>query len=135
VSAATLLAAARRREESTMLSSCRITRLVLEESTDTGVIDLADRDPSNDVVLESPCKLTSSSQAVFALNTEGLSLAEQQLLLDLPVASSAAVRVNDAVVITDGGPDAALTGERFRIAGVPLITRATARRFPVEHVA
>lgn len=131
----TLLEAARRREERTMQSSCRVTRLKLEESTDTATIDLTDTDPSDDTVLASPCKLIEATSTVFALNTEGQSLAVQQLVLALPVATSGGVRVDDRVEILDGGPDPALTGQEFRIAGIPLRTRATARRFPVEHLA
>lgn len=128
----TRLEAARRREERTMLSRCRITRETLEESTDTGIIDMTDQDPTDDLVWEGPCGLVSNSSAVFERSVEGVDLAVQQLLLKLPV-RALGVRVDDVATITDGGPDPALTDEQFRIADVPFRTRATARRFPVEH--
>lgn len=131
MSAATMLAAARRREESTMQSRCKITREELEE-TNTGVIDLTDQDPSDDLVWEGPCSLVSNSTAVFERSVEGVDLAVQQLVLKLPI-RAAGVRVGDDAEIIDGGPDETLAGEHFRISDVPFRTRATARRFPVEH--
>lgn len=119
-----------------MQATVRITRTKLV-GTDTEAINLADLDPTDDLVWEGPGKLGSSSSAVFAVVTEGQSLAVQQLVLSIPATAVAVLpdgfRADDMAHIVDGGPDLAATGQDFRIAAVPFRTRATARRFPVEH--
>lgn len=131
MSAASILAAGRRSAEALMSAQCRITRvkpITLDETTGL----LSDTDPSDDVVLESsPCRIRSGLARVQTGDFEGQLLASQQLMLHLPVLTSAAVRVGDDVEIIDGGDDPTATGLHFRIEGLAEQTQATARRLPV----
>lgn len=136
------LAAGRRAAERDMQSRCKITRTT-PISLDTVTLNLRDLDPTDDNVYEGPCRVKSLTGRVFAVLGEGQTLAEQQLIVSLPIdatadvsyGTSGSVRIGDRVEVVEGGPDAALTGTVLRIAGEPEQTLATARRFPVEHVA
>lgn len=125
------LAAGRRAAERIMLSACRVTRL-FEVTLDTSSLNLSDDDPSNDLVYEGPCRLREVSPRILNRYAEGQVLADQQLVLSLPVGTSGDVRTGDLVTITDGGPDPSLTGRQYRIGGLHSQTEATAHRYPVE---
>lgn len=128
------LAGARARAEARMRSRCRVVRRLLV-SLDTATLDLTDTDPSDDVVVESACRVRSTSSAVFAQDAEGMALAAQDLVVSLPLAAAGGVRVRDEIHILDGGPNPLLTGRVFRVTGLPADTDATAARFPVEQTA
>lgn len=128
------LAGMRARAETRMRASCRVIRKQLV-TLDTGTLNLTDDDPSDDVVLQSACRIKSASAAVFTRDAEGQLLAVQDVVLCLPVASSGAVRVRDEVEIVDGGPDPNLTGRIFRVTGLPAQTEAAEARFPVEQTS
>lgn len=113
-----------------MQSRCRITRIE-PVSLDTATLNLTDTNPDDDLVYDGPCRVSSTSSAVLTTDAEGQLLTEQQLILSLPIAV-AGVHVRDEVEIVDGGPDPGLTGATFRVLGIPAVTLATARRFPVE---
>jgi hypothetical protein len=128
---------ARRTAEARMLSRCKITR-IKPESLDTATLDLTDSNPDDDLVYEGPCRVSSNSSALLTADAEGQLLTAQQLVLAIPIDAEVVeggVRVRDEVEITDGGPDAALTGLKLRILGLPAATFASARRFPVEHTS
>lgn len=124
------LAAGRRAAERLMTMQVRITRRI-EISLDTASLDLQDTDPSNDQVYEGPGRIKMQSPRVTNIDTEGQLIALQQPTLSLP-ASVAGVRVGDRVEILDGYPDPDLTGRRFRIAGLPASTQATAHRYLMD---
>lgn len=113
-----------------MTARCKITRLK-KVTLDTQTLLLADTDPSDDVVLESPCRLRARVARVQTSDQEGQLLALQQLELHLPVLTSGGVHVGDTVEILDGGDDPTATGMQLRIEGRPAQTQATAHRFPV----
>lgn len=136
----TRIAAARIREERTMIATCRITREILDPAsidTETGAIDLTlrDTDPDDDDVWQGICKVRAQAAPVFMIITEGQTIAAQHLVLSVPIAGTASIRINDKVEILDGGDDPDLAGQEFYVRGFAAGIRTTARRFPVEHRA
>lgn len=130
MSVTSTLAAGRRAAEGLMSARCQITRQK-RVSLDTGTLLLSDTDPSDDVIYAGSCRIRSGLARVQSGDFEGQLLASQQLMLHLPVLSSAAVNVGDEIEITDGGDDPTATGLRFRVEGLAEQTQATARRLPI----
>jgi hypothetical protein len=83
-------------------------------------------------VYNGPARLKLTSSVVGSVDAQGQNLAAQTPRLDLPVATSGGVQVNDSVEITASVNDPASVGLRLNIEGVFFQTDATARRFPVE---
>lgn len=83
-------------------------------------------------VYEGPARLKLTSSVVGVVDAQGQNLASQSPRLDLPVKTSGAVRVHDAVEVTASEHDPANIGLRLTIEGRFFQTDATARRFPVE---
>lgn len=131
MSVAATLAAGRRSAEALMTARCKITR-IKPVTLDTGTLLLSDDDPSDDLVLESPCRLRAGMARVETSDFEGQLLAGQQLLLHLPVLTSGVVKVGDTVEIVDGGDDPTSVGVKLRVQGLAEQTQATARRLPVS---
>jgi hypothetical protein len=88
--------------------------------------------PTTVTVYNGPARLKLSSSVVGSVDAQGQNLAAQTPRLDLPVATSGDVQVNDSVEITASVNDPASVGLRLNIEGVFFQTDATARRFPVE---
>lgn len=130
MSVGSALLAGRRAAEQLMSARCTITRLQ-QITLDTATLRLSDDDPSDDEIYVGPCRIRSGLARVQSGDFEGQLLASQQLMLHLPVLTSAAVNVGDEVTITDGGDDPTATGLRLRIEGLAEQTQATARRLPV----
>jgi Family of unknown function (DUF6093) len=118
----------RRYSEARMASTCVITR-VSNGAWDEAILDYADIEAA---VYTGRCRLKFAANRVLSRDAEGQILAAQELLLFLPIAGTGGVRPDDRVLITDGGPDPALTGAVFRVTGLFPQTFATSRRLPVE---
>jgi hypothetical protein len=88
--------------------------------------------PTVVTVYNGPARLKLSSTVVGTVDAQGQNLAAQTPRLDLPVATSGDVLVNDTAEITASVNDPASVGLRLNIEGVFFQTDATARRFPVE---
>ena len=122
------LAELRAQAESRMTDTVRITRpgeSVFDNETGTYT-------PTVVVVYNGPGRLKLASTVVSDIDAGGQVLAAQRPRLDLPVAASGGVRVNDTATITASTNDPASVGVRLNIEGVFYQTDATARRFPVE---
>jgi hypothetical protein len=88
--------------------------------------------PTTTTVYNGPARLKLNSSVVGSVDAQGQNLAAQTPRLDLPVATSGGVHVNDSVEITASVNDPSSVGLRLNIEGVFFQTDATARRFPVE---
>jgi hypothetical protein len=122
------LVAARAKLESRMTDTIRVTRSsepVWNEETGTYT-------PADTVIYTGPGRLKLASSVVSDVNAQGQLLAAQAPRLDLPVATSGDVQVNDTAEIIASLHDPASVGLRLNIEGVFFQTDATARRFPVE---
>jgi hypothetical protein len=119
----------RRYSESLMGSTCvieRVTGRVFNEDTGEYADTLA-------TVYTGKCRLVfRASLESLARDMEGQILAEQRPTIELPIAGSETVTVNDVVRITGNPYDAAAVGMRVRITGLSAATYATARRLPGE---
>lgn len=134
MTAATVLAAGRRSAEALMTATCTITRTTLT-SLDDDTLQLSDINPDDDLIYDGPCRVRSGLARVQSGDFEGQMLAEQQLMLHLPVLTSGQVRVGDVAMITDGGDDPTAVGLKLRIEGLAEQTQATARRLPVTLIS
>jgi hypothetical protein len=103
----------------------RETEPVFDEETGTYT-------PSTTTIYNGPARLKLTSTVVGSVDAQGQNLAAQTPRLDLPVATSGGVQVNDSAEITASVNDPASVGLRLNIEGVFFQTDATARRFPVE---
>jgi len=91
-------------------------------------------EPSFVDVYSGPCKVKFITSTVSEQDYQSQLVAEQQVVLSLPVDESAPVLVNDVAEITSSQTNVSGVGKHFRIAGLFDQTYATARRFPVEVV-
>lgn len=121
--------AGRREAEKLMLSTVTITRdagpPVLNEETGEYESSLA-------TVYTGKAKITLRGPSVRDVVAAGQILAEQKLIVSLPVTGTEGVFDGDTVTVTANRLDAALVGKQFRIAGQQAQTYATARRFEIE---
>lgn len=135
MTADTVIAAGRRAAEALMVAACSIVRDG-ETTLDPVTLEYVDADGIPDPpIYVGRCRLKFGMSRVSKRDTEGQVLAAQQLLLYLPVDGSGDVRVDDQVVITDGGPDPSMTGRSFRVTGLFSQTYATSRRMPIESLS
>ena len=114
--------------EARMTDTVRITRQsepVFNNATGTYA-------PTTLTIYTGPARLVLSSSVVRTVDAQGQNLAGQTPRLDLPVATSGAVQVNDTVEVTASVNDAASVGLRLNVEGLFFQTDATARRFSVE---
>jgi hypothetical protein len=129
MSVESVIRAGRRFAESRMTSACTITRVTgrtLNESTGEYAETVA-------TVYTGACKVVLDSPRVFNRDVESQLLSEQLPILLLPIgAGSDAVTVNDVATITGSPMDPGLVGARIRVAGKPVRSYATARRFAGE---
>lgn len=114
--------------ESRMSDTVLITRTsepVFDEATGTYT-------PTTVTVYSGPARLSIRSSVVGDVDAQGQKLASQSPRLDLPMATSGGVQVDDTVEVTASVNDPAAVGLRLNVEGVFFQTDATARRFPVE---
>lgn len=125
------LARARYRTESGMVARC-----VVRRATGGWVRNPETKqdEPATAEVYSGPCKVSFASAVERAIDVAGQRLTEQNPTLELPIATSAAVRTDDVAEITENPHDAALIGVRLRVAGLHAETTATSRKFPTEVV-
>jgi hypothetical protein len=126
-----ILAAGRRRAESLMRDTCRITRPganTWDEATMTYT-------PSTTAVYEGRCRFLNPYRAPTTANTPGQSQVVQLARLSLPVATSAGIREGDVVEYLTSASDPDMVGLKFKVIGGAHQSDATARRVPVEEVS
>ncbi|TFD22137.1 DUF6093 family protein [Cryobacterium sp. TMS1-13-1] len=124
--------AGRREAEKLMTTRCTVTRgggePVFNESTgqyETAVV----------TVYSGPGRIRRPSLAARTATPAGQTITVQDLVLSLPVVTSAAVKINDVVTVTANPLDPALIGVVFTITGLHDESTATARRFPIERTS
>ena len=125
---AAVLPELRAQAEARMTDTVRIARggtPVFDETTGTYT-------PGTTTVYEGPCRLKLSSSVVSDLDAQGQLLVQQGPRLDLPIASSGAVRPGDTATITGSVNDPSSIGTVLTVSGRFVQTDATARRLPVE---
>lgn len=118
----------RAQAESRMTDTVRITR----DGTPVWDDETGTYTPTTTTVYTGKARLKLSTSVVGNVDAQGQLLAAQSPRLDLPVATSGGVQVNDSVEVTASVNDPASVGLRLTIEGVFFQTDATARRFPVE---
>ena len=123
--------AGRREAEKLMTTQCTVTRNgdpVFNEETgqyDTTVI----------TIYAGPGRIRRPGASVRTASAAGQTITVQDLILSLPVATSADVTVNDMVTVTANPLDPGLIGVPFTVRGVHDESTATARRFPIERTS
>lgn len=123
-----ILAMGRRKAESLMRDTCRITSKgpdVWNEATLTYT-------PSTVTVYEGKCRMLYPYRAPTTASTPGQVESVQLARLSLPVETSVGVREGAEVEYLTSASDPDLPGRRFRVSGNAHQSDATARRLPVE---
>lgn len=108
--------------------------------TTSGELDPVTLEPTTEFTehYAGKCRISSASNAVSEKNAAGQQIADQALVLNVPVEAGAAIVTNDSVTITaidavSGNP--AMLGRKFRIAGLASESQATAARFSLELIS
>ena len=127
-----VLAMGRRKAESLMRDSCRITAAG-ETSWDEEALDHVTGPRTT--VYEGKCRLLSPYRAPTTASTPGQVQSVQLSRLSLPVATSLGILEGMEVEFLSSESDPDLVGKKFRIAGGAQQSDATARRLPVEAVS
>lgn len=119
--------------ESMMAATCRITRL----SDDLGEMDpvtLQYPDPTPEVIYEGKCRVQDRRDRDASDEAGERSQRVGGRELQLPIAGTEDVAVNDIVTILTNPEDEALDDRVFTIDGRHEKTHATARRLPIVEV-
>lgn len=119
-----------------MRDTCRIVSGVTQGPIDetTGLYP----DPTPTYSYQGKCKVKAENTGVHDIEAGTQILAEQGLILSLPIATSLLVGTDHVAEITAVHPrtgDPQLIGKKFRIEGPAHQTYATARRLRVEEVS
>jgi len=85
-----------------------------------------------EVVYDGPGRLRDRSTIGSREDVQGVTTVSSQLILSLPVATSAGIKVDDHLECTAARSDPALVGVQVRVTDLHLQTHSTARRFTVE---
>ena len=124
--------AGRREAEKLMTTQCTVTREggepVFNEAT-------GQYEPSIITIYAGPGRIRRPGASVRTASPAGQTITVQDLILSLPVATSADVTVNDMVTVTANPLDPGLIGVPFTVRGVHDESTATARRFPIERTS
>lgn len=126
-----VLRAGRRRAESMMRDTCRITR----PGPNTWNEDTMTYTPSKTTVYEGKCRLLNPYRAPTTATTPGQAQTVQLARLSLPVETSAGIKEGDVVEYLTSESDPDLPGTEFKVIGGAHQSDATARRVPVEEVS
>lgn len=127
-----VLRAGRRRAESMMRDTCRITRAG-EKVWNEATMTYTQGDPV--AVYEGKCRLLNPYRAPTTATTPGQAQTVQLARLSLPVETSAGIKEGDQVEYLTSESDPDLPGTEFKVIGGAHQSDATARRVPVEEVS
>lgn len=83
------------------------------------------------VVYDGPGRLRDKSGVGSRDEVQGVTLVESQLILSLPIATSAGLKMGDTLTCT-AALDESLVGTVVKVTDLHLQTHSTARRFSVE---
>jgi hypothetical protein len=130
MSATSAVLAGRRAAERNMADACTITRV----TGDTTDLQTAAVDKTTATIYSGKCRVQQTRGISRPTTVAEVYVFQTRYELQLPVATSPDIQINDVVTVTAAALDADLVGRTYWVRELANKTHATARRLGIEEV-